>query len=334
MSLDTLNNGDSGLEARTKLNAAVAAIIAEAATREAADTILQSDINGRAYTYHSHDLSQIRGSGATTGQVLTWSGASWAPATPAAAGAPPLPRGYLSGFKMTYNNSYLVDISAGVCRDSTDTENITMAAGITKNIGVNFSPGTGNGGCLPGISYGLPNIISVWVIYIPGFGTADVIFADSTSEIHGYSPYTKTRRIGWLYVSSLTAITPFTQQGDQVILNSGASSADLSITMTSNTDTPITLPAPPNTDVMMRVYASSTSGAFKIRLDPTSVTFPAAPTADTCTMAAPGGTVVSNNHLNLMTDASSKIHAMSSGGSNLVLKLTVRGWNDPRGRED
>jgi hypothetical protein len=47
-------------------------------------TGLQTAIDGKAASSHTHALSSLTQSSATTGQVVTWSGSAWAPATPSA----------------------------------------------------------------------------------------------------------------------------------------------------------------------------------------------------------------------------------------------------------
>ena len=48
---------------------------------------LSAGLAGKANTSHTHPLSAITQSSATTGQVPTWSGSAWVPATPSASGA-------------------------------------------------------------------------------------------------------------------------------------------------------------------------------------------------------------------------------------------------------
>jgi len=47
----------------------------------AAQTDLQTALNGKAPVAHTHPLANLQQSGATTGQVPTWNGSAWAPAT-------------------------------------------------------------------------------------------------------------------------------------------------------------------------------------------------------------------------------------------------------------
>lgn len=47
---------------------------------------LDSGLAGKAALSHTHSLSSLTQSGATTGQVVTWNGSSWVPSTPAGGG--------------------------------------------------------------------------------------------------------------------------------------------------------------------------------------------------------------------------------------------------------
>jgi len=49
---------------------------------------LDTALAGKAAIAHTHALTDLAQSGAITGQVPTWSGSAWAPATPAAGGGP------------------------------------------------------------------------------------------------------------------------------------------------------------------------------------------------------------------------------------------------------
>ena len=49
-------------------------------------TATQTALDGKAATSHTHALSSLTQSGATTGQVAAWNGSAWAPATPSSGG--------------------------------------------------------------------------------------------------------------------------------------------------------------------------------------------------------------------------------------------------------
>jgi hypothetical protein len=58
--------------------------------RLSANVVLTGDSrlsDARTPTTHTHALSSLTQSSATTGQVVTWSGSAWAPATPSAGGS-------------------------------------------------------------------------------------------------------------------------------------------------------------------------------------------------------------------------------------------------------
>lgn len=82
----TLTKGDVGLgnvdntaDASKPVSTLQAA--ADTAVANAAATALASGLAGKAETSHTHALSNLTQSGATTGQVAQWNGTAWVPAT-------------------------------------------------------------------------------------------------------------------------------------------------------------------------------------------------------------------------------------------------------------
>jgi hypothetical protein len=85
----TLTKGDVGLanvdntaDASKPVSTAQAA--ADTAVADAAASALASGLAGKSDTGHTHTLSNLTQSGATTGQVAQWNGTNWVPATASA----------------------------------------------------------------------------------------------------------------------------------------------------------------------------------------------------------------------------------------------------------
>ena len=71
----------------TAATANTSAFAAASHTHTIADvTNLQTTLDGKAALSHTHALSDLTQSAATTGQVPTWNGSAWAPATPSGVG--------------------------------------------------------------------------------------------------------------------------------------------------------------------------------------------------------------------------------------------------------
>jgi len=75
-------------------------------------TGLQTSLDGKAATSHTHSLSDISQSSATTGQVPTWNGSAWAAATPSGGGG--------SYTLPTATSSVLGGVKVGSCLTITD----------------------------------------------------------------------------------------------------------------------------------------------------------------------------------------------------------------------
>ena len=106
-----------------------------------------------------------------------------------------LPKNYLTGFVLSNGTDTVNDINvgAGVCRDSTDTYDITLTA-MTKQLDAAWVAGTAAGGRDSGAIS--DNWWHVFAIYNPTTGVSDVLFSLSLSAPTYPSGYTAKRRIG------------------------------------------------------------------------------------------------------------------------------------------
>lgn len=75
-----LGNVDNTTDANKPVSTATDALVGAVYTDTQAKLALKAD------STHTHPLSQLTQSGATTGQVVTWGGSAWAPAAPSAGG--------------------------------------------------------------------------------------------------------------------------------------------------------------------------------------------------------------------------------------------------------
>ena len=83
-STDSVAEGSTNLY-HTTVRAAAAAPVQSVAGRTGTVTLTAADV-GAAATSHTHALADLTQSSATTGQVATWNGTAWAPATPSVGG--------------------------------------------------------------------------------------------------------------------------------------------------------------------------------------------------------------------------------------------------------
>ena len=127
---------------------------------------------------------------------------------------PGLPKNYLSGCLLSNGTDTVNDINvgAGVCRDSTDTYDITISA-TTKQLDAAWVAGTNVGGRDTGAIS--DNWWHVFAIYNPGTGVSDVLFSLSLVSPTYPSGYTAKRRIGSiLRNATYGGIRQFYQAGD------------------------------------------------------------------------------------------------------------------------
>jgi hypothetical protein len=79
-------SGRTGTVTLTKSDVGLGNVDNTADTAKPISTAMQAALDGKAATSHTHSLSSLTQSSATTGQVPTWNGSAWAAATPSAGG--------------------------------------------------------------------------------------------------------------------------------------------------------------------------------------------------------------------------------------------------------
>jgi hypothetical protein len=136
-----------------------------------------------------------------------------------------LPRGYIDGCIVSNGTDATndINISAGVCRDSTNAVNITVAAMSGKQLDANWAPGAAAGmrNSAAGITdtcyhiYAVAKADGTQDIYAHTSLTVATVITALQAETGGGS-YVYARRIGSITRSS-SAILAFTQLGDQVL---------------------------------------------------------------------------------------------------------------------
>lgn len=128
--------------------------------------------------------------------------------------AAPQPAGHIYGLELSNNVSDAtndINIAAGICRDSADAVNITLASAITKRLDAAWAVGSGNGGRDTG------SIADGWwhvhAIYRADTGVSDVLFSLSATSPTLPTNYTHFRRIGAVKRVS-SSLLAFRQTGD------------------------------------------------------------------------------------------------------------------------
>jgi hypothetical protein len=78
--------GRSGTVTLTKSDVGLGSVDNTADASKPVSTAMQTALDGKAATSHTHSLANLTQSSATTGQVPTWNGSAWAAATPSGGG--------------------------------------------------------------------------------------------------------------------------------------------------------------------------------------------------------------------------------------------------------
>ena len=242
------------------------------------------------------------------------------------------------------NPTTKITITTGQCRDSTNSNNIILAAPITKDLTAAWAVGTGNGGRDTGaLSNG--QTWHVFMILNPTSGVVDALFSQSPTAPTLPVGYTKFRRIGAVILEAAsTAIRLYLQTGDRFMLK--LRSTDYA--STANTGAVpylrvITVPAWIKVEAYMYFQSTGTanltaylSGIY----DPDFGVPPAfgsstqwaqvrrAGFKDTASADVSYGTVIATQ----FTDTNKQIYTFSSDSAGDVIALGVLGWRDDRGR--
>lgn len=262
---------------------------------------------------------------------------------PAAAG---LPTGFLFGCTLSNNGTDAVndiDITAGKCRDSTDTVNITCAAMAGKQLDVGWAPGAAAGLRNSGaaIANGTYHIYAVSKAdgtqdyYAHTSTTVATVIAALQAEAGG-AAYLYARRIGSI-IRSGGSILGFVQYGDYFRLN--AAVLDVNTTNPGTAAVTAALSVPSGINVIADINAAynpnNTAGASLLLTDLASTDV--APVIDTATqgqIAYPGntGTTYATAPVQIRTNTSAQCRYRASfSNASTVVALATQGWRDQRG---
>jgi hypothetical protein len=108
-----------------------------------------------------------------------------------------LPLGHLSGLAMTHDTDtdHDITIAAGKCRDSTDADDLSLAATLTKRADAAWAVGSTNGGMDTG-SIPASGTLHVWLIKRSDTGVVDALFSISATAPTMPASYDYKRLIG------------------------------------------------------------------------------------------------------------------------------------------
>lgn len=241
-----------------------------------------------------------------------------------------LPTGYLHGLTLANNGSDAtndIDIAAGKCRSDDDTQDMVLAASLTKRLDAAWAVGTNQGGRDTGsIADGWWH---KWLIKRTDTGVVDALYSTSPTSPTMPANYDKKRRIGSIYRTG-GAIKAFKQYGDTILWVTPVRDVNVTNLSTSRVLYPLTVPTGFRIEPLFRHTVSHGSGAIVLIQSPDETD--AAPSAtDAPLFTAFVSTYIVDNYVPIITDTSGQIAARSHA-SNTTLILVTTGYRDHRGR--
>lgn len=287
------------------------------------------------YSSGSGDIQEI---GIGTGITLTGGTLNFTSA---------LPRGYISGCILANSSGDStndITVSAGACRDSTNTADITIAAS-TKQLDANWVAGTSGGMRYSGAGitnttyhiYAVGTAAGVSGVYADPSTTISTVLGHLQAETGGAS-YVYARRIGSIIRES-SAIVGFVQDGDY--FGRKVPGSDTAVNNPGTSAISLTLKVPTGIRVLadFYYYAQNLGGtATSYVVSDLSTT----DTAPTTMSATPGvtcfGSMYSNAQLisrqSVWTNTSGQIRSrQSTSSTNFTTWAYTIGWTDLRGKE-
>ena len=123
---------------------------------------------------------------------------------------------YITGFVLSNDSgdtAHDINITAGVCMDSTNGRLIRLSSEITKRADSAWSVGDDAGGMDTG-TVTTSTLYAVWIIKRSDTGVVDALFSTSFSSPTMPTNYDYYRCIGWVLTDGSANIIQFLQQGD------------------------------------------------------------------------------------------------------------------------
>jgi hypothetical protein len=245
----------------------------------------------------------------------------------------PVARGYLSGLQLSNNvgtPNTKIDVTAGQCREDTNSATLVLAAG-TLDCGTVGANGLESGSLANNTWY------HVWAIAKADGTTAR--FASTSLGPALPSGYIYKRRIGSFKTDGSAHIWAFSQKGDEFLWLAGAApgftSNDEFNTMTlGTTATLFTVSVPIGVQViaLLRFYIIHTGAQAILINSPDETSVAGGSMGFNATAQNPTG-VAFIGTTSIRTDTSGRVRVVASAAS-MTLRGGAYGWLDRRGRDD
>lgn len=254
-------------------------------------------------------------------------------------GRPFVPRGYLAGLTLSNDGgspNSVIDVSAGMCADSTNLITIRLGA-FTKSTGGAWVAGSGNNGMGQGLTVANNTWYHVFAAIIGV--TPDVFFDTSATGSHAPAGIVAFRRIGsFKTAGGTTNILAFTQSYDTFMWS--AQVADVNAAAPGNAAVTRALTVPPGVvgeAIFNLGVTSNNAGNNEAALISPLSTADTAPVNGNATLGVFVAAASANAPYSVLarcvTDTSGQVRSrMLSGAAGSVLAITTLGWRDFLGR--
>jgi hypothetical protein len=237
-----------------------------------------------------------------------------------------LPRGYLAGLGLSNDTDTAHDIliAVGECKDAGNTRNLILGTAMTKQIDATWAAGDDAGGMFTG-AVANNTWYHVFLIRKDSDGSIDAGFDTSVTAANIPAGYTEYRRIGSVLTDGSANILQFSQLGDEFLW--ATPTEDVNVSDLGTSETSYALNVPLGVKTLAIICAASESSSTKL-IQVYSPDQNAGPSTANVT-----GTVANYQQMNIRTDTSSQVNAISDQATT-DLQIDTLGWLDRRGKDD
>lgn len=244
-------------------------------------------------------------------------------------------RSYLAGLQLSNDGvtpNTVLDISAGMCADSTNATSITLGA-VTKTTTGTWAAGSGSAGMSTGLA-----AANTWyhVFAILNGGSPDVCIDTSVTSTNAPAGTTVFRRIGSFKTDGSAHILGFNQLGDEFLWTTPVNEAAATNVSTSPSFLSLTA-IPTGVRVLARLRASSASTVVGVAIlfqSPDETPTNAGNPTGNADLFAPG---TANNfggaNFIVRTNTSAQVRWSSDEPNTNSTYVASFGWFDRRGRD-
>ena len=252
-----------------------------------------------------------------------------------------LPRGYIDGCILSNGTDATndIDISAGVCRDSTNSIDITLAALTGKQLDANWAAGSNAG--MRNSAAGIANsTYHLWAV-APASGVGDIYAhtsADAATVLTalqaetGGGSYLYVRIIGSI-IRTGSSILAFTQKGDQFIWSGAGFDVSVSNPGTSAVLRTLSVPIGVSVEAKINAYGTAGSTSFLCYIS-SPYASDEVPSTSGAALASLAGAATDPRQLTVRTNTSGQVRTrLSSSGASDILRISTLGFVHPRGKD-